>query len=105
MRRAVCVADAARTRSARSSALTSLSKTVEVGKGRLSGVDVHGAVLDAASRSWDRLAWIEQAERIEGRLDGVKGVHLGRGELDAHLVDLLAADPVLAGDGSAHGHA
>src|SRR5579859_1583278 len=91
-------AEAARTRSANSPARSPVSETIEVGKGRLSGVDMHGPMLDAAREGRDRLAWIEQARGIEGGLDGEEGLDLRRGELGAHLVDLLPADPVFAGD-------
>jgi len=58
-------------------------------------------IFRAASRGRHALARIEQAERVEGSLDGVElAQFLGR-ELDAHLIDLLDAHAMLAGDGAA----
>ena len=63
---------------------------------------MHAAVLGAAGEGRDGLAGIEQAQGVEGGLEGVEGVDLCRSELDAHLVDLFPADPVLAGDRAAY---
>ena len=55
----------------------------------------------SARERGDRLAWIEQALRIEGALDGMENLQFGGAELHAHLVDLFHAHAVLAGDGAA----
>src|SRR5258708_38388885 len=102
MRRGEPAAEAARTCSTSSPARSRVSETVEVGKGRFSGVDVHGPVLDAAGRRGDRLPRIEQAGGIAGGLEGEEGVDLGRGEPAAHLVDLLSCDTQLTGGPAAH---
>src|SRR3990167_5192784 len=79
----------------------SASEAGEVSKRQFPVMDVHGAELGAAGEGRDGLARIEQAQRVEGVLQGEEGLELGRTELHAHLVDLLAADPVLAGDRAA----
>src|SRR5450432_645321 len=90
MRKTVPSALAARTRPASSSPRSASLEPVEVGKGQLPGVDVHGPELGAASQGRDGLAGIEQAGRIEGGLDGGEGLYLGLAELHAHLIDLFA---------------
>ena len=68
-------------------------------------MDVHAAEFGAAMQGRDVLAGVEQAARVEGRLDRMEQRQLVGVELRAHLIDLLAADAVLAGDAAAHLHA
>src|SRR3979490_84692 len=60
------------------------------------------ALPGAARERRHRLAGIEQATRIEGALHREERLQLVGAELQAHLVDLLDADPMLAGNGAAH---
>jgi hypothetical protein len=64
-------------------------------------VHVHAAELRAAVERGHHLAGIQQPVLVERVLDGAESLELARAELDAHLVDLLDADSVLAGDGAA----
>ena len=61
--------------------------------------------LDAAAQLGKHLAGIEQVIGIEGAFDAHLLVEVDLGELLAHHVSLLDADPVLAGQHSAHPHA
>ena len=66
---------------------------------------MHRAEFGAAVQRRHGLAGIEQAGRIERGLDGMELGQFRAAELHAHLVDLLDADAVLAGDGAADFHA
>src|SRR5882724_1820161 len=70
------------------------------GMRELSAFHAHAAELGAAVQRRDVLAGMEQALGIEGALDALEALDLGRAELHAHLVDLLHAHAVLAGDGA-----
>ena len=50
----------------------------------------------------DHLARVEDAEWVEGVLDGAVHGHRDRAELALHAVEFEQADAVLAGDGAAH---
>src|SRR5699024_8352068 len=76
-------------------------KPFQFRKWQFSTVHMHGAVLGTAVQRRHRLARIQQAVFVEGRLDGVKLRQLVRAELIAHLADLLDADAVLTGDAAA----
>src|SRR4030066_1914339 len=77
------------------------SESFDFREHEFAAVHVHAAELGAAVQGRYRLAGIEQAVRIECRLDGMELREFGRIELHAHLVDLLHAHAVLAGDGAA----
>src|SRR3989344_2741913 len=81
------------------------SETLQFGERQLAVVDVHAAEFGAAMQGRDVLARVEQAARVEGRLDRMEQRQLVGVELRAHLIDLLAADAVFAGDAAAHLHA
>ncbi|MNF32012.1 hypothetical protein D3C84_127870 [compost metagenome] len=66
---------------------------------------MHGAEFGAAVQGRDVLAGVEQAAGVEGCLDCMEHSQLVAVELGAHLVDLLAAHAVLAGDTAADLHA
>ena len=72
---------------------------------KLTAVHMHVTELGAARQGRHRLAGVEQATGIEGRLDGVELGQFEGIELHAHLVDLLDADAVLASNGAADLHA
>src|SRR5699024_4920176 len=80
------------------------SKTLQIGERLRVAVNVHGAEFRAAIESGNVLAWIEQRGRVEGRLHGMKTGDLVTVELAAHLVDLLPADAVLAGNAATDGN-
>src|SRR5512134_3978984 len=61
----------------------------------------HPSELGATLQRGDVLAGVEQAGRVERPLDAAEALELRAGELRAHLVDLLDADAVLAGDRAA----
>ena len=62
---------------------------------------VQAAEFGAAVQRGHALAGVEQVVRVEGGLDGVELGEFSRLKLHAHLVDLLHAHAVLAGDGAA----
>jgi hypothetical protein len=68
---------------------------------QLPAVHVHGTELRAASERRHGFAGIEQFRRVQGPLYRVELRQLVLTELQAHLVDLLATDAVLAGDRAA----
>src|SRR5687768_6363016 len=63
---------------------------------------VHAAPLRAAVEGRHGLAGVEDAGGVERALHVVERGDLGRAELQAHLLQLLDAHAVLAGDGAAH---
>jgi len=64
-------------------------------------VHVHRAELGAAVQGRHGAAGVQEALGVEGGLETVEGLELGRAELHAHRVELLDADAVLAGDRAA----
>src|SRR3954452_16459453 len=109
MRIAVRAAAAARTSSATASsdegavaaARAARAASISVPQRELA---VAGARLDAAARGGDHLARVAQPLRVE---EVAQPAHLGEvvlGEQPLHVADLLEADAVLAGEGSAHLH-
>src|SRR6266516_5345261 len=68
---------------------------------QLSAAHSHAAELGAAVQGRDVLAGIEEALGVEGALHAVEALDLAFRELHAHLIDLLHAHAVLAGDGAA----
>ena len=68
---------------------------------KLARVDAHLAELGAPVQRRDVLRRVEQPGGIEGALHPAERLQLRGRELHAHLVDLLDADAVLAGDGAA----
>src|SRR5436853_526040 len=81
------------------------SKARELGMRQPAGVHMHAGVLGTARKRRHGLAGIEQPLRIESALHGVEQLELVWPELRAHLVDLLDAHAVLAGDRAADRHA
>src|SRR5450759_1734395 len=79
----------------------SVLETRQVGKLLLSGVHMHAAELGAARECGHRLAGIEQRVLVECGFHAPEGCEFRGAELEAHIVDLLDADTVLAGDGTA----
>src|SRR6185503_1600142 len=67
----------------------------------LAAAHVHAAEFSATRECRHGFAGIEQALRVERALERVEHFELLAAELHAHLVDLLHADAVLAGDRSA----
>src|SRR5260370_822175 len=66
-----------------------------------SGAYANAGELGAGVQGRDVLPGIEQARGIEGGLHALEALDLRSRELHAHLVDLLDAHAVLAGDGAA----
>src|SRR5690606_5009448 len=78
------------------------SEALQFGEGQLAVVDMHAAEFGAAVQSWNVLARVEQAARVEGRFHRVEQGQLVGIELGAHLVDLLATYTVFTGDAAAN---
>src|SRR5262249_29142006 len=66
---------------------------------------MHGPELGAAMECGHGLAPVQQAVRIERALDREEAGELTSAELQAHLIDLLYPDAVLAGDRAARADA
>src|SRR5690554_1718739 len=77
------------------------SETRQIRMRQFAARNMQSAVLGAAVERGDGLARIEQTVRVERRLDAEEGVQRRAIELLAHLVDLLHADAMLAGDRAA----
>jgi len=75
-------------------------KPFEIGEGDLPAMHVHAPELGAARECRHRLARIEDTVGVEGVLESVKLGEFFFRELHAHLIDLLDADAVFAGDGA-----
>src|SRR5262245_4324963 len=71
------------------------------GMRQLPAFHAHASELGAAVQRGNVLARVEEALRVEGALHALEALDLGGAELHAHLVDLLHAHAVLAGDGAA----
>src|SRR5690349_9757991 len=103
MRSGIFLSAASATRAHRDGMKVSvISESRDVGARNLPVVDVHAAPFGAALERRHRLAGIEDAVGIERRLHSVERGELRSAELHAHLLELLDADAVLAGDRAAH---
>src|SRR5690606_30364826 len=74
------------------------SEALQFREGQLTAMHMHAAEFGAAVQGRDVLAGVEQTGRVEGGLHGMEQGQLVGVELGAHLVDLLAAHTMFAGD-------
>src|SRR5690606_27853179 len=81
---------------------SSIPETRPIGETQFAAMNMHPAVLGTARERRHALLRIQETVWVKGTLEGAEEIQLGAGELHAHLIDLLYAHAMLAGNGPAH---